>query len=420
MSNIVYIGRQMRSFYSAPQFDGFSKVIIQVSDEVEYFAGNASGRTLTVVNPWGTQAMADRMLSRIRGFQYQPFTASEARLDPAAELGDAVTANNVHGGIYTRREEFGPLMSATVSAPEDEEINHEYQYVSKQDRVIKRNMRELTAELKVQAGMISAEVADRKSAIEQAYAALRLQADRITQEVTDRKNDVSSLTGTLITQANKIEAKVSKAGGNPSSFGWTLTDSGWAIKANGSTVLQATKDGLEVKGKITATSGTIGGFTINSNDISYNNQEWGGTNTTGIYVGINGIQLGNRFRVDNMGNLYAYSGTFEGYVNAGSIRYGDNYGTFDGGGISYSSLSGSRLKEYTIDTSRISSGISSSLGKAASAYSVTHGGTQASTLSGATVYAGTLRVSSKLYLDGTQLYLKSTTINGTSLRYVAW
>ena len=420
MSNIVHIGRKMRSFDSAPQFDGFSKVIIQVSDEVEYFAGNDSGRALTLVNPWGTQAMADRMLSRIRGFQYQPYTAEEARLDPAAELGDAVTANNVHGGIYSRREEFGPLMSATVSAPEDEEINHEYQYVSKQDRVIKRNMRELTAELKVQAGMISAEVADRKSAIEQAYAALSIQADRITQEVTDRKKDVAALTATMEIQADKIDAKVSKTGGNASSFGWTLTDSDWTIKANGSNILRATKSGLEVTGKIVATSGKIGGFDILNDYLSYNSHTWGGTNSNGIYIGSSGIQLGSRFRVDSMGNLYAYSGTFEGAVNAGSIRYGDTYGTLDGSGIAYSSLSGSRLKEYTIDTSRISSGIANSLGKAGSAYSVTHGGTQAATLSGATVYAGTLRVSSKLYLDGTQLFLRSTTINGTSLRYVAW
>ena len=95
LSNTTFIGRQMRSFDSSPQFDGFSKVVIQVSDEVEYSAGNDSGRVMTLVNPWGNQAMADRLLARIKGFQYQPFTATGARLDPSgADIVDVIVEPN--------------------------------------------------------------------------------------------------------------------------------------------------------------------------------------------------------------------------------------------------------------------------------------------------------------------------------------
>ena len=397
----------MRSFDSAPEFDGFSKVVIQVSDEVEYTAGNDAGRTLTLTNPWGTQAMANRILAKIKGFQYQPYTADGARLDPAAELGDAVTANSMHGGIFTRRETFGPLMSSTVSAPEDEEIDHEYQYVSKQDRWIKRNMRELTAELKVQAGLISAEVAERKSAIEETRAEIEIQSDRITQEVTDRKKDVANLTATLTLQAGLIEAKVSKTGGNNSYFGWALTDSDWTLKSNGSTILKATRAGLEITGKVTATSGKIGGFDILSNYLSYNGQTWGGTNTYGAYLGISGLQLGQNFKVDMAGNLSAQSGTFNGTIYAGNISYGDyNGGYLNGGAISGGSIYGNRLVGGTITTDYTSSGINNSLGRGDAAYNIVNGWTQ-----GGSVWCSSVRIGNSYFNPITIYY---TTASGST------
>ena len=47
-------------------FDGYTKVVISVSDDVEYSAGDDTGRTMTLVCPWGTQAMAEKLLSRVR------------------------------------------------------------------------------------------------------------------------------------------------------------------------------------------------------------------------------------------------------------------------------------------------------------------------------------------------------------------
>ena len=49
----------MVSFDKAEQFDGFSKVVIIVSDEIEYSAGTDTGRTLTLNCPWGTQEIAN-------------------------------------------------------------------------------------------------------------------------------------------------------------------------------------------------------------------------------------------------------------------------------------------------------------------------------------------------------------------------
>lgn len=338
----------MRRFDSSPQFDGFSKVVIIVSDTVEYSAGSDLGRTMRLTCPWGTPQMAQDILESVRGYQYQPYTAEDAIIDPSAELGDGVTANNIYGGIFTQKIKYGSLLTATVSAPEDEEINHEYPYKAKPNKVITREAKMLRAELKIE-------------------------SDRITAEVSERKNDVAALTSQLQIQAGLIEAKVSKTGGDASSFGWVLDDSSWTIKSNGTDVLKATKSGLEIYGKITATSGKIGGFDIKSNYLSYNNQGWGGTNTTGIYIGSSGIQLGKNFKVDNAGNLTAASGTFTGSVNAGNIRYGGSYGTFSGGGITGGSISGNRLVGGTITTAYTSGGINTSLGRADFANGVFNG-----------------------------------------------
>lgn len=333
----------MRRFQFVPQFDGFSKVTIVVSDEIEYSAGSDLGRTLRLICPWGTTEMAENILANVQGYQYQPYTAEGALIDPAAELGDGITANNVYGGIYANHMKFGSRLTATVSAPEDEEINHEYPYKSKPNKEITREAKMLRATLAVEAARISAEVENRKS-------------------------DVEILTAMLQVQAGLIEAKVSKTGGLASSFGWVLDESSWIIKANSVDILKATKDGLEVYGKITATGGKIGGFTINSDALSYNNQNWGGTNTYGAYLGTSGIQLGKNFKVDMSGNLYAASGTFAGNVYAGNIQYGGSYGTLSGSGISSGSIYGNRMVGNTITTAYTSSGINNALSRAEASY----------------------------------------------------
>lgn len=395
MSNVTYVGKQIRRFKSSPEFDGFSRIVLTVSDDVEYVAGTEMGRTLRLVCPWGTQKMADDILADIQGFQYQPYTAEGAMIDPAAELGDGITANNVYGGIYSQSVKFGSRLTATVSAPSDEEIDHEYPYVPKQERKVTRSLRQLTAELKVQAGLISAEVTDRKTETEQLFAQLSV-------------------------QSGQIAAKVEKTGGNPSSFGWVLDDSSWTIKANSTDILKATKNGLEVYGKVTATSGKIGGFDITADSLSYNNQTWGGTNSTGIYVGPNGIQLGKNFKVDAAGNLTAVSGVFTGSVRAGNIQYGGDAGTLPGAALTDHSVRGTQIGYNSISTAYTSGGINTSLGYADFSNGVFGGWNTAPYL-----YVNSLHVNSYMYFLGYRVTTKTLSFtdgdgNKQAIAYLAW
>lgn len=236
---------------------------------------------------------------------------------------------------------------------------------------------------------------DLQNTLSEHSASLKIQADQISAEVEERQSDVESINGQLNVQAGEIAAKVSKTGGASSSFGWVLDEKSWTIKASNRDVLKATEAGLEIYGTIKATGGTIGGFTIQSNYLSYNGQTWLGTNSTGIYIGSSGIQCGpsdGGFRVDNRGNLYASSGHFSGTVDAGNISYGGSSGYFSGGGISSGSIYGNRLAANTVTTAYTSGGINSSLGYADFANGVFNGWNTASNLKATDMTLGGYKV----------------------------
>ena len=348
MSSSVNILKNMVSFDKAEQFDGYSKVIVIVSDEIEYSAGTDTGRTLILNCPWGTQEIANNILQSVKGFQYQPMTAENALVDPSVEIGDGFSAKGVYSGVYSLETKFNSNLPASVSAPADEELYEEHTYVPKSEREVTRKFLEFQSQFRIQDGKISAEVEERKS-------------------------DTKSIRATLEVQADQITAKVNKNDGSSSTFGWALETASWRIFSGSNTVLKADKNGLEVKGVIRATSGEIGGFKITSNSLTYNNQTWGGTNTNGIYIGPSGIQLGKNFKVDAAGNLTAASGTFTGAVHAGNIQYGGGAGYLSGGGISSGSISGNRLVGGTITTAYTSGGINTSLGYADFANGVFNG-----------------------------------------------
>lgn len=298
----VNLLQRVASLDVAPQFSNWSKVIIHVNDDTAVEVGDDTGRTLEVDNPFGTVTLARQMLARLRGYQYQPYYAESALLDPAAEIGDGVSVNGVYGGIYQRTRKFNQLMPADIAAPHDEEINHEYKYESPQER-------------------------------------------KFTRQISDVK-------ATLLIQAGLIEAKVSRESPKgQTSFSWSMDDASHTWYANGRRIVQFNANGAEIDGKVTAREGYIGngstGFTISATAI-YNGMT--GLNDTahnGIYIGTDGIAIGKgAFRVTSSGNVSAnnmeLTGTLRvggGSIAATTLRSGaqsaHTNGEYWSGGASY-------------------------------------------------------------------------------------
>lgn len=240
------------------------------SDQDEFENAKANGRLLTINNEWGTQAQANNILAYIRGFAYQPYVASGALVDPNAELGDGVSVNDVYSGIYKMTRNFSSLMAADIEAPQSEEIDHEYPFEPNAARKTTRKFSSMESELRM--------------------------------------------------NSQEISAKVSVEGGESQSVSWSLKSDAWRVYANGKEIFKVTSTGAEVSGKVTATSGKIGGFDIGSSAISYNGLTWNGTKN-GIYLGTSGIQLGSKngsfFQASASGDVKANNMTLTGTLNVG-------------------------------------------------------------------------------------------------------
>lgn len=101
-----------------------SRVTLFADDEYVYTAGNDDGMELVADCAYATQAMVDNLLSVCKGFSYQAFEAEGANLDPAAELGDGVSADGMYS-IFARIAEDGSGYP-NISAPGDLEREEEY------------------------------------------------------------------------------------------------------------------------------------------------------------------------------------------------------------------------------------------------------------------------------------------------------
>lgn len=324
MSESVFIGRSASGYTTTPELPKYTKVRINVDDDSFYEAGSGDN-VLELDCPWGSQQMANDILESIGEFVYRPYDTEWAKLDPAAELGDGVTINGVFSGIYVNETNFSTLMAARISAPQENAVDHEYPYKSPTDRKTTRQFAETRASLRVNAASIQAEVAAREASETEMRAALEL-------------------------HAQEIAARVTKTGGNSASFGWSLTADGFVLESSGQEVFRATKDGVDITGKITATSGFIGskdsGFTITQNAIYNKLSELYGT-VDGVYIGTDGIALGGgKFRVNSYGQLYATDGTFTGNVYANRIQTGGDAGTIQGSQIGSGTITTANTNGY--------------------------------------------------------------------------
>ena len=265
---------------------------------------SSSGRVLDIINPFGTKAMANNILTALRqtngiALNYAPFDA-DAIIPPNFEIGDAVLINGEHHGIYNFTSKGSCLPLSRIQAPSDEEVDHEYPFKSAtKSREITRKFANIVSQFQIANG--------------------------------------------------KIAAKVSQEGSDDDgTFGWSLTHRGFYINngevhADGTDLFSFTKDGLHIKGDIEAVTGHIGGtngFTIQSGKL-YSGKSSYSSSANGVYIGTDGISLGSGFSVSSGGHLTATSGTFGSLsVNSGGNTVGGYYGNLGGcGGYVSSGLS---------------------------------------------------------------------------------
>lgn len=143
---------------TSPAFETITKVILLVDENNYYEAGTNTGRTLEATCPYATQDMANNILASLSGYQYQPAQATDALMNPAAELGDGITVGGVYTVLASAETTFDELMTADIGAPGQEEIESEYPYISKETSSTERKIAQTRSLITKTAGEIQLSV----------------------------------------------------------------------------------------------------------------------------------------------------------------------------------------------------------------------------------------------------------------------
>lgn len=260
MSDKVYLGASLADLDVGEKSTRISRVTLIMDNDNSYTAGDDTGRTIKKTVPWASQKMADTILSRVQGIEYQPFSGNDALIDPCAEIGDGITVCGIYSVLAQKSTNYGKMSVSTIAAPESDEIEDEYPYISKTERIGNIKDSQMRSSITKTAEEIRLEV----TAVDGRVTTVSQTADKINWLV---KSGTSSSNFTLTDRAIKLVSDTIDLTGfvtftNLSSPGQTTIDGG-NIKANTISADKISVTDLSVLGA------TIGGWTIASEGIRY-------------------------------------------------------------------------------------------------------------------------------------------------------
>lgn len=217
----TYLGRRLAEFSPGIASKPITKVeLLDENGDVVGVSGSDTGRTLTASQPDGTNAMAASILAKVSGYKHIGYEGSEALLDPAVELGDAVTVDGFYVPLIALDTTFDPMLAPNISAPDADEIDDEYPYKSPTQRQIERNF----AKARSLITKTSEEIMLKVEGIDGKYTEVKTTLDGLT--VTDQSGttkingssiktdnlyvDAANITGTLT--ADKIQTSSIRVG----------------------------------------------------------------------------------------------------------------------------------------------------------------------------------------------------------------
>lgn len=146
LGDSAYVGNAVRRLDNTPEFEPFTSVTIYTGEGDDHYtwpfpvpAGrnlrvDTSARTPTIIN-----GIAKSILGKLNGYVYRPFSAVDAIVDPAVQLGDIVNIGGVEYIVNNITTNYDALCAADISSPEGNDIDHEYPFMSNNQR---RTMKE--------------------------------------------------------------------------------------------------------------------------------------------------------------------------------------------------------------------------------------------------------------------------------------
>ena len=237
MSDKAFVGLDITGFENTGKYRPISRVTLMVDNENVYTAGDDTGLELTASCPHATQEMVNSLLDKMKGYQYQSFTADAANLDPAAELGDGITVNGIYS-VISKLDDDG-IGFPDISAPGEADLEEEYpsdgpmtqefnrkisetrsQIIKTAEEIrleVENEVKGLSAEFTVRLGEISAELRDEINGLS---SSLTIKIDSIQASLEDEINGLSS---SLTIKIDSITSTVQGQGGQISQIQQTVS-----------------------------------------------------------------------------------------------------------------------------------------------------------------------------------------------------
>lgn len=191
----TYLGRRLAEFSPGIASQPITKVdLLDENGDVVGVSGSDTGRTLTALQPDGTNAMAAAILAKVSGYKHIGYDGRKALLDPAVEIGDAVTVDGHYVPLIALDMTFDPLLAPDISAPDADELDDEYPYKSPTQRQIERNF------------------AKARSLITKTSEAIMLKVEGIDGKYTEVKTTLDGLTVTDQSGTTRIKGSSIETG----------------------------------------------------------------------------------------------------------------------------------------------------------------------------------------------------------------
>lgn len=149
-------------------------------------------------------------------------------------------------------------------------------------------------------------------------SSLTVSVNGLTTRVTTAEGNISSLTQRATSLEAEVSGKVDETyGDSTSTFGWVLKSTGFYVYSNATTVVSITSSALTVKGTIYATAGEMQNMTITGYlrfggntsyyiSANYNDSNW--------YLSLPGLRIDNASKAVFSGRLSAPTGTIGGFT----------------------------------------------------------------------------------------------------------
>lgn len=276
----------MAQLDTSPSLAPVSKVILAVDSENAYIAGDDTGRTIEVTCPYGTQEMANNILSALSSYTYTPAMAQDAILDPAAEIGDGLTMGGVYTVLAQSTLTFDGLMTSDAGAPGQAEQESEYKYQSPVIADINWQLAETRSLISKTSEEILLQVENELEGLSSSFS---VQLQQIQSQVTGLNGQVSSITQ----KVDNITLSVSNGS----------TSSSISLSVGGVTVSSQT---IQMNGLVTFTGLANGTTTIDGACIKTGTIEASRIDTDSLYV--NAANITGSLTIGQLPNNVATTG----------------------------------------------------------------------------------------------------------------